>query len=159
MNPKLQRAFDDIERQREELLVRLRTLSRDRLTSAPQGKWSIIRILSHLITGERTGLEYVNKKILGIDTAGDTGLYEEFKMQVLVLSQRLPFLKYKAPKLIEERTKVFDTLEEVESEWIQLRKEWKAFLERIPDKHVKRKIFKHVVAGRLNVEHGLRFFG
>jgi len=159
MSPKLQRAFDDIERQREELLVRLRSLPKDKLTSAPEGKWSILKILSHLITGERTGLEYVNKKVLGIDRAGDTGIFDEVKMLVLILSQRLPFVKYKAPRFIEERTKVLSTLEDVEHEWNQLRREWKAFLERIPDKHVNRKIFKHVVAGRLNVEHGLRFFG
>jgi hypothetical protein len=159
MSPNLQRAFDDIELQREELLSRLRPLSQEKLTSAPAGKWSILRILSHLITGERTGLDYVSKKILGVDHAGDTGIYEDLKMQMLVVSQRLRFLKYKAPRFIEERTIVYKNIDEAENEWKQLRNEWKALLERIPEKHVRRKIFRHVIAGRLNVEHGIRFFG
>lgn len=159
MNQKLQQAFDDLELQREQLLSGLRRVPPESLTSSPPGKWSILRILSHLITGERTGLEYVRKKILGIDSAGDTGIYEELKMKILVVSQRLRFLKYKAPRLIEERTVVYGSLDEVDKQWSLLRNEWRTLLDKIPDNKVNRKIFRHVVAGRLNLVHGLRFFG
>jgi hypothetical protein len=159
MNSKLQATFDSLEQQRAGLLNLIRPLPARALTSSPAGKWSIIHILSHLITGERTGLEYVRKKMLGIDATRDAGPYEEFKMIGLVISQRLPFLKYKVPKLIEERTVVYSELATLEKEWDALRKEWGQLLASLPDHHVNRKIFRHVVAGRLSVEQGMRFFG
>jgi hypothetical protein len=159
MHARLQKTFDSLEQQRAGLLNELRPLSAEILTSAPADKWSIIYILSHLITGERTGLEYVRKKMLGIDGTPDAGLFEEFKMIGLVISQRLPFLKFKVPKLIEERTVVYPDLATIEKEWDVLRRDWAKILENIPDQHVNRKIFRHVVAGRLNINQGLRFFG
>jgi hypothetical protein len=158
MNPKLHFTFEKIERQRSELLAGLRNAPSVRLASSPQGKWSILHILSHLMAGERTGLEYVRKKLLGVDSVGESGPYEEFKFAILVVSQRLPFLKYKAPKVVVDRTVIYNDLDNVAQQWDRLRGEWKAFLEEIPDRHVNRKIFRHVVAGRMNVDHGLRFF-
>jgi hypothetical protein len=159
MHGKLQKTFDSLEQQRAGLLTELKPLSVEILTSAPAGKWSIVYILSHLITGERTGLDYVRKKMLGIDATHDAGLFEEFKMMGLVMSQRLPFLKFKVPKLIEERTVVYTDLATIEKEWDVLRRDWAKMLENIPDQHVNRMIFRHVVAGRLNIDQGLRFFG
>jgi hypothetical protein len=158
MNERLGHTFSGIEKQRAQLLSALRDQPEQRLHWSPPGKWSILRILSHLIAGERTGLEYVRKKILGVQTVGDSGPFESFKMSILVLSQRLPLLKYKAPRLIEDRTVVLRDLASVEREWSALREEWRSFLENIPEQHVNKKIFRHVVAGRLNIEQGLRFF-
>jgi hypothetical protein len=158
MNARLERTFGEIEKQRGQMLSGLQGLPAQRLSWSPPGKWSILRILSHLITGERTGLEYVRKKILGVQSVENTGPLESFKMSILVLSQRFRFLKYKAPKLIEDRTVVYSDLDSVEREWDTLREDWRSFLENIPEEHVNKKIFRHVVAGRLNVEQGLRFF-
>jgi hypothetical protein len=157
MNGKLQTAFAALESQRLELMSRLKGLTPDDLTWSPPGKWSIIHIVSHMMTGERMALEYVRKKILGVESVGDSGLYERFKVIALVVSQRLPFLKFKAPQLIVERTVVYEDLDKVDKEWSALRHDWKTFLDAVPERYARRNIFRHVVAGRLNLEQGMRF--
>jgi uncharacterized damage-inducible protein DinB len=158
MNRKLQSTFDLVEQQRAELLVRLQPLTREELNWSPPGKWSILRIMSHLVTAERTALEYVRKKNLGVAEARDSGIPETIKMFLLVISQRMPMLKFKAPQLIEDRTIEYKDLTEAIKEWDAVRAEWNVFLDAIPDQYVRRKIFRHVVAGRLNIEQGVLFF-
>ena len=158
MNKKLQTTFESVESQRLDLLSRLRSLKEEDLNWSPAGKWSILHIVSHLVTSERTALDYVRKKILGVERAGDSGAYEALKMFILVASQRLPLLKYKAPRFIEERTIVFHDIDDAKNAWDTVRAEWKVFLDEIPDRFVRRNIFRHVVAGRLNIEQGTRFF-
>jgi hypothetical protein len=99
----------------------------------------------------------MQKKIQGIDNAGDTGIWEEVKMVLLVVSQRLP-LKFKAPQMVVQQTIQVATLQQVAEEWDQVRYELKQLLEKIPPPHRKRKIYKHVVAGKLNAQQALRFF-
>ncbi len=158
MNRKLHSTFELLETQRLQLFNEIRSLPDDVLTAAPQGKWSILRILSHIMAGEKTGLEYVRKKILGVERLGESGLWEESKMLGLVLSQRLTFLKYKSPRLIEERTVEYRDLATLEVKWNELRGEWRSFLEGIPDQFANRNIFRHVLAGRMSINQGLLFF-
>lgn len=158
MNKKLQATFDDLELQRMQLLKEVGALSHDALTTAPAGKWSILRILSHIVAAELSGLEYVRKKVLGVKGSGDSGSWEEIKLGIFKLSQRLPMLKYKAPKAIEDRTVVYNDLKTVELEWGKLRAEWRSFLEALPEEYGNRKIFRHVIGGRFNVQQGLSIF-
>jgi hypothetical protein len=84
-------------------------------------------------------------------------LLEELKMIVLILSQRLPF-KFKAPKVVVENTKPSTSLQELEKEWAAVRNELKTMLEKFGDDQLKRKIYKHVIAGKLNILQTLLFF-
>jgi hypothetical protein len=78
-------------------------------------------------------------------------------MIVIILSQRLPF-KFKAPKTVVENTKPSTSLQELEQEWTTVRNELKIVLEKFNDDQIKRKIYKHVVAGKLNIQQTLLFF-
>lgn len=158
MNKRIESAFDKLESQRIQLLNEVRNLDSSLLTSAPEGKWSILAIISHIMTTERLGLEYINKKILGVEQAGESGLWEEFKLALFKLSQRSPNLKYKAPRLIAEKTTIYDDIRVIETEWTKLREQWQAFLTRIPERHVNKKVFRHAVGGRFNVVQGLQIF-
>jgi len=159
MNSKFQSAFDALETQRIKLLDEVRTLPVDILNAAPPGKWSILRILSHIIAAEGTGLSYVKKKVLGVKEASEGGVWEAVKVVVFQASQRLPMLKYKVPKVIDERTVVHVDLPTIELEWKKVRQEWRTLLETIPDEYVNRKIFRHVVGGRFTLDQGMVIFG
>ncbi len=156
MNPRLQKLFIAIESQREILLLSLHPLSNEKLNDHPQGKWSINQIIAHLITAEKLSINYLNKKMLGIDEAKDSGFVEELKMILLIVSQRLP-LKFKAPKAVVDQTAKETDIHKLVDEWNKTRSALKNILERIEDHHLKRKIYRHVVAGMLNIQQALQF--
>ena len=156
MNPRLQKLFSAIESQREILLLPLHHLSGEALNHRPQGKWSITQIIAHLITAEKLSVNYLNKKLQGVNEAKDSGPVEELKMILLIVSQRLP-LKFKAPKVVVDQTAKETDIHKLVDEWDKTRAALKNILEGIEDQHLKRKIYRHVVAGMLNIQHALKF--
>jgi uncharacterized damage-inducible protein DinB len=158
LNTRLEQLFDDLEVQREELLHELKPLSAEALQKHPAEKWSIAQVLAHLIVSEQLSIAYLNKKMLGIESTVNTGLKEEFKMIALIISQRLPF-KFKAPRMVVDKTPVYENIDQLITVWETTRSELKMVLEKFQDNQMKRKIYKHPVAGMLNIQQALRFFG
>jgi uncharacterized damage-inducible protein DinB len=156
MNQKLQKLFDQLEADRVELLSQVENLTVEQFQKSVNGKWSIQQILSHLMIAERLSLQYLNKKVHGINEADNTGVLEELKMIGLKLSQRLP-LKFKAPKGLNEVTPIL-SFDQLKLQWQHDRQELKTFLEKIMDDQLKKKIYRHVRAGLLNVQQTLIFF-
>jgi uncharacterized damage-inducible protein DinB len=160
VNPLLRQLFNKIENQRKQVLTLVSSLSNEQLLASPApGKWSVSQIISHLIMTERLSVNYMKKKIQGIEQTADSGLLEESKMVLLKISQRLPGLKFRAPKYVQENTVLYDNLETLKMEWDKTRAEFQEFLEKIEDRHLDRKIYKHVAVGYLNVKHAVQFFG
>ncbi len=159
MNKKLQTLFTSLESQRLAVLGLIESLAVEKINNHPEGKWSIAKILSHIIAAEQLSVNYLNKKMLGIQSAPNTGFAEELKMIALVVSQRLPFVKFKAPKVVAENTTSFETLEQLTAAWSKTRGELKDTLEKFQDDQLKRKIYKHPFAGMLNIQQALKFFG
>lgn len=156
MNKTLQHLFQALEDQRLALLQSVSQIPKDRLNRHPDGKWSVNQIIGHLISAERLSVSYLNKKIQGIEVARNTGLVEELKMAALKISQRLP-LKFKAPRVVVENTPAETDFKKLEEEWTHVRVELKLVLERVEDRHIKRKIYRHVRAGMLNIQQALQF--
>lgn len=159
MLPSFQKLFDEIESQRKSILDSLRHLTTDQLNKAPvPGKWSVSQILSHLVTAERMSVMYMQKKIQGVELAVDTGFWEEIKINLLKISQRLPGLKFKAPQRVVDNTTFYNNLLTIINEWDQVRGELKLLLEKIPDQYVNRSVYRHPFAGYLNIRQALIFF-
>ena len=157
MNPKLESLFNLMEADRQKLVGRLSKLSTEQLNHSKSGKWSINQIMAHLMTAEKLSLQYMTKKIQGIHETENTGVVEELKMIALKISQRLPF-KFKAPKAVVEFTPANTDSHKLNADWNSIRKELKDFLEKFPNDQVDKKVYRHVVAGRLNIKHALIFF-
>jgi hypothetical protein len=157
MNPRLKQAFDKLERQREFLLSHVSRLPVEKYSSSINNSWSVSEILIHLVTSERLSVNYMRKKARGIESLKDSGVVEEVKMRILRLSQRLPF-KYNAPKIVVDHTPAGIPLATLKAEWDQVRQELKVLAERITENHVRKKIFKHPVAGRLDLFQAMDFF-
>jgi len=134
-------------------------LSDEQINKKPSpGKWSINQIISHLIIAERLSVNYIQKKIQGVDKVKNSGLVEEIKMLVLKISQRIDGIKFKAPKYVVDNTIVYSDVEELKKEWTKAREDFRQLLERVDDTHLNKKIYKHAVAGYLNIQHALQFF-
>lgn len=157
MNDVLAQQFQTLEKQRAEFLASLKKYSWEKLNSAPAGRWSVNQVLAHLITSEKLSVQYMQKKALGINETTDTTWLEEVRMFAIIVSQRLP-LRYKAPKLVVERTPNYPAFEALMMDWDLARTELKSLLETIPGALIKRKIYKHPVAGRINIQHAMLFF-
>lgn len=159
MHASLQKLFDQLEVQREEVLEPLRTQPPARLNHSPGvGKWSAAEVLSHVLAAEHLSVLYMKKKIQGIDHASRTGLWEGIKMALLILSQRLPGLRFKAPRRVVENTTRLSNLAEIESVWKGNRQELRALLDLIPADRLDRKIYKHPAVGYIDARQALVFF-
>ncbi len=159
MDAALQNLLDKIESQRSSILNSFRNLTVEKFNRVPApGKWSAAEVLSHVITAERMSLAYMQKKMPGIEQAAFSGPWEEVKILMLKISQRLPGLKFKAPRRVVENTAFYHDFSSIESEWGKVRKELQELLEKFPQ-HAKRKlIYKHPAVGYLNIRHALIFF-
>lgn len=160
MNKRLLHYYTSLENDRQKLLKELSGVPDQRFNTNPlPGKWSIGQILTHIITSERLTLLYMRKKSLGIDLVDNSGWIESFKMLFLEISQRLPFLKFKAPGVVVEHTPEALSYAEVVHQWDRVREQLKKFLEEIDEKNVRKKIYKHPVVGRLDASQAIRFCG
>lgn len=157
MNAKLKQLFDLLERQRTEAEGHLKHLTLEKLSAHAPGKWSLAQVYSHLITSEQLSIAYLKKKSQGIKDLKNSGLLEELKMLVLIASQRLP-LKFKAPKVVVEKTPVYQTAEQIIEAWGNTRKQMVELLDTFDEKHLNRKVYRHPIAGMLNIKQAMGFF-
>jgi len=158
VNSKLNQLYEKLESQRLQLLEKVK-LAPERFNVQPEdNRWSLHQVLAHLVTAEKLSVMYLDKKIQGIDEAGNTGIIEDMKMMVLKVSQRLP-LKFTAPKKVVASTPSYISLNELIDDWNTTRQKLKTLLETVQDHQLKRKIFKHFVIGKLNIVHALEFLG
>ncbi len=159
MHPSLQALFNQLEVRRKATLEPFRSFSPEQLNHRPRpNQWSVAEVLSHLITAEQLSVAYLTKKMQGVDDLPRTGLIEELKMGLLIISQRLPGLKFKAPKRVVDSTTVLTSWHEIEGAWNAVRKDLYALLEHLPPNGMDRKIYRHPMAGYLNIRHTLVFF-
>jgi uncharacterized damage-inducible protein DinB len=158
VNSQLEKHFLKLEEQKTEILNSLLSKSASELTTPPApGKWSVLQILTHLYASEKLSFGYIKKKSLGIQNAANAGLQQTLIIPILKISQRLPF-RFKAPKVLVENTPETMSLEELVNHWNLLRLEIKAHLENVPDGHLNKLVYKHVIAGRLSLPQALQFF-
>ena len=157
MNYKLQKLFTLLEKDRDSLFAEVEKLTAEQFQKSVDGKWSVQQIITHVWTAEKLSLQYMQKKVKGIDSAENTGIAEEFKMILLIISQRLPF-KFKVPKGMDEITPTNLNLDQIKLQWANDRLQLKSFLEQIKNDQLKKKIYRQPRAGLLNVKQALIFF-
>lgn len=158
MNQVLEKHYKHLEEQRSQIVELLKSLPHEALAKSPvPGKWSILEILTHLYSAEKVSMNYIKKKSLGIDTVGDTGIWNAFMLGLLRVSQRIP-MRYKAPRVVVENTPPLVPMPELMAKWDLLRLELKSMLENVPEKYVHRLVYKHPVAGRLSFPQAVAFF-
>ncbi len=159
MNVKLQRLYDQLEADRKMLLAKVELIPEEKFNRQPSpDKWSLGEVLSHIVASEAGSTRYMKKKSLGVDQVDNSGMVESLKLGLLILSQRLPFLKFKAPRIVLDHTPQFHSVESIIRQWDEARTDLKTFLEKVEDKNIRKKIYKHPVVGRLDVVQAVTFY-
>ena len=100
----------------------------------------------------------MKKKMLGIDQLNNSGIAGSLRFTLLQLSQRIPILKFRAPNVVVANTPQALPIDELISQWDALRNDLKSLLESIEEKNVKKAIYKHPLAGRLDAAQATAFF-
>lgn len=153
-----QQLFEQLESRKEEILALFRSMPVEQFNRRPrENKWSAAEVLSHIVTAERLSVAYMHKKAPAIATLERTGLREEIILGILIVSQRMPGLKFKAPKRVVENTTVLMSLPEIESAWKAVRDDLRTLLATLPKEEWNRKIYRHPIAGYMNFKQALIF--
>ncbi len=159
MNTTFQPIYNELEHQRSEILNRVKDLTVDKFNYTPSSeKWSVSQILTHILTAEQLSVGYMKKKALGIDQLKNSGTFSSLTLMLLKISQRIPAIKFKAPKVVVTNTPAPLPIAELTSRWEAHRHDLKVFLESIDDRNVKKLIYKHPIAGRLDARQAMIFF-
>jgi hypothetical protein len=159
LNTYFKTAFEKLEQQRAEITERIKSVPAEKFNHQPApGKWSIAQILTHIITAEQLSLAYMKKKMPAIGELADSGISESIRLGLLIISQRIPALKFKAPSVVVKGTPAPYTLQEALAKWEQHRVELKNFLETFEEKHARKVLYKHPVAGRFDTRQTIVFF-
>lgn len=159
MNKAFQSIYHELEHQRTTIIDQVKNLSVEKFNHTPfPGKWSISQILTHILVAEQLSVGYMKKKALGIEQVKNSGLSAAFRLQLLIISQRIATIKYKAPSVVLANTPPAFPLAELISRWELHRQDLKVFLDSMEDRNVKKIIYKHPVAGRFDARQAMVFF-
>lgn len=157
MQPILQQQWQELCQVHEKFWQTVATQSPQKRTQQPAAEaWNLAQVCHHIWLAEDSTLRFVTQK---------TPLKPTFiqKIRSFVLGNVLKVLlktplKFKAPKVvltdINRQTMSYDQIME---RWQETAKAWESYLATFPSEKNNLHIFKHPIAGPLNIEQTLRF--
>lgn len=138
---------------------RLRPVSTLMLMHQPSpGRWSIMHVLVHLVKTEEVILQYCRKKIQATDLKRTSPLTTlRTSLLPLLVGRRL--YRYKAPGVVSPTMDLKSiSLEQLFSEWEKVRKEWRQFIEQMPEDKLDKEVYRQPTLGRLGWKGTFVFF-
>ena len=156
MNSELHAAWQLMEDARTKYLSLLDSWSDKRLHEQPSGGWNALQVTEHLITSEYGTLHYLLKK-----TQAPASELEESDEQSAEASRKLNLalksdLKWEAPGVLAPPSGAH-SLAELTAKWDELRKGWFQLLSSIDEAYIRKQVFKHPIAGRIDLLQTLSF--
>lgn len=144
----LEKKLAQLENETQALFACIDQLSEEQLHDQSYG-WSIIQVLAHLNVAETGTIIYMTKKMQAGDQMPNYGFGNQLRME---LTKRLlnTSLKWKAPKPVANPKADF-TFDEMKNRWEAGRQKTISFVEAYPEKYWHKAVFKHPMAGRINL--------
>lgn len=147
-----------LEKHRKDLLASLQGFSHEELNRKPnETSWSAIQNLHHLIMAERGALAYLEKKTQHTAKVKKTGFNNNLRYFALQAFFYIPFLKIKAPKVVADVPTQPISLVETIKEWDEVRIKLIALCNSLSTNELDKELFKHPLAGKLNIYQMLGF--
>jgi hypothetical protein len=154
MNQQLLYKFQELESKRMQLQTRLETKPKEELYfKINPESWSIIQVLHHVMMAEKLAVDYMSKKINGINTSPKTNFKTSIRFFLLMIALKSP-LKFKAPKALPPPPEK-EELGNIINQWDVSRNAFHEFLKNFPTEYENKEIFKNLVAGKLNIHQAL----
>jgi hypothetical protein len=147
--------FEKLEATRQQLLHQLAALDDSVLYHRPADhKWSILQIIFHLNDSESSSVKYIAKKSRGGISVPKSNFITSVRSSLL--STALQYLKWKKPAVLPDPPENLNAKEMMKS-WDETRVHLRQLLEQLPEDMHGREIFRHPIAGRMNMRHALTF--
>lgn len=148
--------FDRIETQRKEIFSKLDALTDEQRHYNPgPGEWNILQVVHHLVTAEKLSVNYIKRKVRSDQTLRKSGILSKLRSVSLKWALKLP-IKFTSPKITDATGKDPD-YKKLKTEWREIRSELEELMNELDESMLKSEIFKHVVAGRMNMKQALEF--
>jgi len=159
MDSSLVSKLNSLDAQQRDLFESLKYYNDSQLNRQPQpGTWSINQNLYHLMESERLSQAYIEKKLSFNPELPKTNIGSHIRMLILWFSMKSPF-KFKSPEIIDTSNLPVDTkFWETVKRWKEQRATFKNYLSTLPADTLKRQLYKHPAAGKLNASQMLSFF-
>jgi hypothetical protein len=156
VHEQLQQRFDRLETARSGVLARLEGHDRTRLNRPrPDGGWSVLQILQHVITAEEGTLRYMSKKMLAGASLPQAGLKSRLRLLALQMVLASPF-RFRAPGATGDVPDETDPAE-LRARWNAVRASWKELLDTFPGELLDRMVFRHGMVGLMSLYDTLDF--
>ena len=145
-----------IQVQRDSIFKELEKIDLEILALKPsENAWSAIEIVQHMYLIELMSLKYIQKKLQFIDYLPNRKMLSTLRYALMKIVMQTP-AKFKAPN---SKLKVeFNSLEEAQLKWAELRIDLEKTLEKIPNSIINGLLWKHPLAGKMSVNHMVLFF-
>jgi uncharacterized damage-inducible protein DinB len=158
MNTRLEKQFHYLEKERKQLFGELKQYSDEVINKKPAPeKWSVAEVIAHLITAEEMSLKYLLKKTQDTSREGKEGIKHQFRWLLVKIVFAFD-IKFKAPEIVEPKLG-YQSLANLEAHWAQVRLQTSELLDRLSDDELNKTLWKHAIAGKMNLHHMLEFFG
>lgn len=159
MTPKIKAQLHQINSDLDELIQQLRTYSNEELCKCPgENSWSALQTMYHLQQAEDLSLKYVQKKISHTTDLKKTDWMTQLRLSIMRLFFKLP-MKFKAPKGVDANHIPPDlNFDLLSKEWVDQRKRLAEYFKTLPPDLFEKAIYKHPVAGRLDLSGMLTFY-
>ena len=158
MHAALEKQFMQLETERKELFNRLKNYNDDALNKQPAaGKWSVAEVIAHLITAEEMSLKYLSKKVQDTSKAEKEGLKNKWRWLLVQIVFTFD-IKFKAPEIVEPKLG-YQSLANLEMHWGKVRAQTLEVLSKLSDDELNKELWKHAIAGKMNLHHMVQFFG
>jgi len=157
MKAELIKAIDEIEAIKETLISDYEQLTEPQLTFRPNSrKWNLLQVAEHLMLAETGSINYVNKKIKGINSLEEYSFKAGFRFWLMKCLLNAPV------KIRNRPSSTAPTLEpdfkDLKLRWDIARQALKKFTETYDEETLNKLVYKHPFAGRLNTLQMVKFF-
>ena len=147
--------MDILSKNREDLFQFLEGMTEDEIRKMPEKGWSMMQALRHIQVSEAASVGYINKK----KQAGESLRPSRFRPKAMLTIIDLAFrsgLKFKAPSVLSSPED--SCLDELKKDWNNTREELIRLIAEYPDEWESKAVYRHPVAGMLNITDAVRFF-
>jgi DinB superfamily len=157
MRADIDKLWHELESKRIDLMLKLSRFDDTVLNKKPNADaWSINQVMQHLMVGELLSHQYLEKKLSFGVNVPKAGIKSRFRRLGLSMAFAFPF-KYKAPQAIEPLAE-FKEFNDLKIHWASQRLALHDFLSKMPDRVIDGEIWRHIIAGKMNIPQMLSFF-
>lgn len=156
MKRDLESIFNELEKSKLDFVQLLEKFSKEQQSFKPAESWNMLQVVEHVISSEKGTLEYLKRKTLApydqIETANSESESNGDKLNNALISEK----RWQAPAVLMEPSGT-QSLDNMLIYWNDLRLDYLSFLQKLDINYHHRLVFKHPLAGRLDLAQTLEF--